>query len=143
MVLQRLAKILHSSVRHYDIVARIGGEEFAVILPATSCWTGVMLGNRILDLFRSEKFFCNSTTFSMTFSGGVSSLALLNEKNRNCSELLKSADDALYEAKRGGKNTISLAKSDKVIKEMNTLVHAQEKMLLFGSLSSEQDYYDQ
>jgi predicted signal transduction protein with EAL and GGDEF domain len=79
----------------------------------------------------------------MTFSGGVSSLALLDEDNRNGSELLKSADSALYEAKRSGKNSIALARSDRVVKEMDTLVHAREKMLLYGSLSPEQDCYDQ
>jgi diguanylate cyclase (GGDEF)-like protein len=137
MVLRRLAEILQSSVRHYDIAARIGGEEFVVILPATSCWTGIMLGNRVLDIFRREQFSCNATPFTMTFSGGVSSLALLDKDNRNCSELLQSADTALYEAKGNGKNNIFLAKSAMVVKEVSTLVHAQEKRLLFGYPSPE------
>lgn len=137
MVLQRLAQVLRSSVRHYDIVTRVGGEEFAIILPATSCWTGVMLGNRVLETFSGEQFSCNDTVFSMTFSGGVSSLALLDEDKRNCSELLKSADMALYDAKRGGKNAIAVARSDRLAKDQDSLVHAQEKQLLFGPLSSE------
>lgn len=139
LVLQRLAKVLQSSVRAYDIAARIGGEEFAVILPAASCWTGVMLGNRILRAFTQEEFICNDTgsVFSMTFSGGVSSLAMLPEEQRNSTELLRTADVALYEAKRGGKNAIAIARSDRLIRDQDSLVQAQEKLLLFGPLSAE------
>ena len=55
MVLQRLGALLKNQVRQYDIPIRFGGEEFAVLLPATSCWTAVVLGNRILQLFRNSE----------------------------------------------------------------------------------------
>ena len=61
-VLKRLGALLKTQVRRYDIPARFGGEEFSVILPATSCWTATMLGNRILELFRQEKFDCPSSS---------------------------------------------------------------------------------
>ena len=137
IVLQRLGKVLRSSVRHYDIVSRFGGEEFAVILPATSCWTGLMLGNRILEAFSKEVFACGDSTFSMTFSGGVSSLSLLDSDKKNGAELLKSADLALYEAKRKGKNNITLAESSRLAKDRDSLVQAQEKQFLFSSMGSE------
>ena len=136
-VLRRLAKVMRDHVRHYDVVARIGGEEFCVILPSTSCWTGVMLGNRLLDLFRRETFTCNGDTFSLTFSGGVSGLSMLDEDRQNSTELLKSADKALYDAKAGGKNTIRLAESERLGKDRSSLVQAQEKQFLFSFLGSE------
>ncbi|MDL2207659.1 GGDEF domain-containing protein [Desulfovibrio sp. OttesenSCG-928-M16] len=137
IVLQRLASLLRASIRHYDILARIGGEEFAVILPATSCWTAVMMGNRLLEAFRKEQFSCNDQVFAMTFSGGVSSLALLDDDAKNDDALLASADKALYEAKNKGRNNISIAMSEKLDKDRNSLVQAQEKQLLFSGLDSE------
>lgn len=137
VVLQRLGKVLQASVRHYDVVARLGGEEFAVILPSTTCWSGIMLGNRILEAFNKEVFTCGDATFSMTFSGGVSSLTLLDEDKRNGAELLKSADTALYEAKRKGKNNITLAESNRLARDRESLVQAQEKQFLFSFMGSE------
>jgi len=136
-VLKRLGQVLQSSVRHYDIAARLGGEEFAVILPATSCWSGVMLGNRILEAFNKEVFTCGDSTFSMTFSGGVSSLALLDDDKKTGEELLKSADAALYQAKHKGKNNITLAESSRMVRDRDSLVQAQEKQFLFSFLGSE------
>lgn len=132
-VLKRLGSVLAASVRHYDIPARVGGEEFAVILPSTSCWTGVMLANRILDLFRKEVFNCGNCRFSMTFSGGVSCLSLLGGESKTGAALYKSADKALYAAKSNGKNTITLMECDKICKDRTTLVQAQEKQFLFSS----------
>lgn len=137
VVLQRLGRVMQNSVRHYDVVARIGGEEFAVILPSTTCWTGLMLGNRLLDTFRKEEFTCNGVTFSMTFSGGVSSLSLLDGDEKNSEGLLRSADQALYKAKASGKNSVVLAESDKLDKDRASLVQAQEKQFLFSGLDTE------
>lgn len=138
-VLKRLAKVLQTSVRHYDIIARLGGEEFCVLFPSTSCWTALMLGNRLLELFSQEVFECDGQSFSMTFSGGVSSLTILEEEKRNCQDLLKSADEALYEAKRKGKNNITLAASGKLARDQGSLVQAQEKQFLFSALNSEEE----
>lgn len=131
-VLKRLARVLHGNVRPYDIVARVGGEEFCVILPATSCWTAFMLGNRLLGLFRRELFTCDDKTFSLTFSGGVSSLSQLEDENKNSTGLLKRADKALYDAKGRGKNLIRLAESERYGAVRSSLVQAREKEFLFS-----------
>ena len=136
-VLQRLGSLLKSQVRQYDVPVRFGGEEFAVILPATSCWTAVVLGNRILELFREEEFACGEETSTMTFSGGAASLTLLDHDRKKPEDLIKSADDALYEAKRQGKNHISLIECSKLSNDRTSLVHSQEKQFLFSCLGSE------
>ena len=73
----------------------------------------------------------------MTFSGGAASLALLEYDAKNTCELIKSADDALYEAKRQGKNHIALTECSKLANDRSSLVLSQEKQFLFSCLGSE------
>ena len=135
-VLERLGLVLAASVRPYDLAARIGGEEFVLVFPSTSCWTGLMLGNRILEKFSQEVFHCDSHTFSMTFSAGVSSIALLQGDVTN-ERLLGSADEAMYTAKKEGKNRVVVAASGKRSRDRASLVLSHEKQLLFSNQSSE------
>ncbi|MDR2161575.1 MAG: GGDEF domain-containing protein [Desulfovibrio sp.] len=131
-VLRRLGEVLHKSVRAYDLAARIGGEEFALLFPSTSCWSGLMLGNRVLESFSQETFQTGGESFSMTFSGGISSLALL-EGVVSAEKLLASVDTALYAAKRQGKNRVLVAQGGRLIHARAGLVHSLEKQLLFSS----------
>jgi len=134
-VLTRLAQLLVTSVRQYDVVVRLGGDEFIVVLPTSSCWTGVMMGNRLLEIFRNTRFESDSGGFSMTFSAGVSSLALCEEQHGGA--LLKSADQAMYDAKHKGKNSVVLACNGMKAKGHASLVQAREKRFLFMGLDSE------
>jgi diguanylate cyclase (GGDEF)-like protein len=136
IVLQRLGETLNKSVRAYDLAARIGGEEFALIFPSTSCWTGAMLGNRILEIFSREVFHAGKDTFSMTFSAGISSLALL-EGTAGAKKLVAGADAALYAAKSQGKNQVLVAQSGKRTRDRSGLVHSHEKQLLFSNNGAE------
>jgi diguanylate cyclase (GGDEF)-like protein len=136
-VLQAVARLLQSSVRHYDITARVGGEKFAAILPAAGSWTGMMLGYRLLNALGNEQFTCNDESFTVTFSGGVAALGRLACERKNSACLLESADKAMHEAKNNGKNSIAAASSERLNKDRTGLVHAGEKQFLFTVTDAE------
>ena len=91
-----------------------------------------MLGNRILEKFSLEVFQCDDKTFSITFSAGVSSIALLQGAVTR-EKLMAGADEALYAAKRGGKGRVLVAENGKRSRDRAGLVHSHEKLLLFST----------
>ncbi|WP_051257819.1 GGDEF domain-containing protein [Desulfovibrio cuneatus] len=137
IVLQRLATMLRNSCRPYDIPARIGGEEFALLLPAATAWTARHITKRLLEDFSRESFrWGELLPFSVTFSAGVASLSHM-DGTPTPEGLLRLADEALYAAKESGRNCITIAQSTKMMKDMGTLVHKDEKQLLFAACYTE------
>ncbi len=102
--LRMLARVLRGCVRSTDILARIGGEEFAIMLPSTAAEDAERLAQRIRQDLRRAAF----ESAPLTVSIGISSL---NPTTRNMARLLSRADDAMYEAKRSGKNRVVLHKA--------------------------------
>jgi diguanylate cyclase (GGDEF)-like protein len=99
-VLQSVAGITKESCRQEDLVCRIGGEEFGVILPGTTTEQGVALGDRLREVISSSAL---PVSERITVSIGVS------EAPRDASgprELFACADLALRQAKRAGKNRV-------------------------------------
>ncbi len=130
-VLIRLAGLLKRSVRAYDLAARVGGEEFCVILPGASAWRAQILGKRILEKFRAEMFTTpEGASFSATFSAGTATAAC-HLDSMGCEELFTQADNAMYLAKREGKNRVATVKSNRLITENPALVKPDEKLFLF------------
>ena len=101
-VLKAVAKQMKESIRYNDTVGRWGGEEFLFILPETSVEGALIVLNRIRKRIATLKIKCGENTIGITISMGI----------RHCEEsckrqhILKEADEALYEAKRQGKNRI-------------------------------------
>ncbi len=97
-VIVQVANIIKENVRDSDIGARWGGEELAIYLPKVGLTTGISIANRLAAKVRQE------TSPPVTISCGVSYW----KKNRleEASELFKRADEALYMAKRTGKNCV-------------------------------------
>lgn len=106
-VLKELAGRLRSSLRSSDLACRTGGEEFVVVLPDTNLQTAERVGERVRKIVAGKPFLAAPGCYlSVTVSLGVASLAGVDD---SAEDLLKRADQALYRAKRDGRNRVSLA----------------------------------
>ena len=103
-VLHMLGRVMQSSVRDCDTVARMGGEEFAVHLPACSISEALGICERIRTDTAKQTMMAGQAVVRVTISGGV---ALFDHDY--LPQALKQADQALYVAKRGGRNQLALA----------------------------------
>ena len=105
LVLRQLAELMMRSVRApSDLPARLGGEEFALILPDTRLDEALMVCERLREQVAAHPFEDAGQAFRVTVSMGVV------ESSRHALEaLLQQADQALYEAKRQGRNRVCTA----------------------------------
>lgn len=103
-VLIAFAKIMSSRLRETDIYGRFGGEEFFIIFPNQSSDNAVNSVNEILERFRSQSFVTpTGQVFSVTFSAGITEISF---EDKDVSELVSRADNALYTAKAQGRNDL-------------------------------------
>ena len=104
-LLQTLARLVKEQVRIDDIFGRFGGEEFLLILPNKSKSQARITGEKIRAAIEAYDFpFGDKQPLDrLTISGGV---ACFPQDGRNSSELIRAADQALYQAKRAGRNRV-------------------------------------
>ena len=102
-VLRRVGVLVKIKVRTNDTVARVGGEEFAVILPEADQHGGSVLAEKLRKLVEAERIMQDGTVIPVTISLGV---AEFNASQENAEQLVKAADEKLYEAKRSGRNRV-------------------------------------
>jgi len=103
-VLQELAVVTQKNLRETDIFGRWGGEEFLVICPHTDEPGATMLAEKIRESIESHPF---DHVKKITASFGVASINMVDGYN----SLFKSVDDALYEAKKTGRNKVCSVKA--------------------------------
>jgi two-component system, cell cycle response regulator len=95
-----------------DWVARIGGEEFAVVLPETGRFQALAIAERLRERISQTPFMSSTHALPVTASFGFCSLQRAARNSPGLSDaLLLAADDALYESKRAGRNRITEGRS--------------------------------
>jgi diguanylate cyclase (GGDEF)-like protein len=103
-VLQAFADIVRDSIREGDLAARLGGEEFAVLVPGVTLKAALLVAERVRKKFGERRFVSKDNFFQSTVSAGISNVG----PRTNLTELMIEADAALYVAKRCGRNRVIL-----------------------------------
>ena len=106
-----VAALCRSSKRVPDVVARVGGEEFALLLPETSLESAAFVAERLRQSIADTPFLVAGAPLRLTVSLGVASA---DARMEGIPALMKEADAALYRAKRGGRNRVATASGDPV-----------------------------
>ncbi len=102
-VLREFAARFRRNTRGIDLASRLGGEEFVIVMPETELRRAFQVGERLRAAIASEQFKLNAhSELRMTASVGVATL----EPDDTGATLYKRADNALYAAKRGGRNRV-------------------------------------
>ncbi|WP_456448057.1 EAL domain-containing protein [Thiolapillus sp.] len=104
-LLRQLARLLQDNIRDTDILGRLGGDEFGLILPDCPLDCALETGNRLLKAAQDYRFYWDNKIFSIGLSIGL--VVIANQK-QPVTELLHLADAACYRAKEEGRNRISV-----------------------------------
>lgn len=102
-VLRQLAGVVRSFVRGEDVAARIGGEEFAVLLPESDVTAARAFGERLREAVADSVFMLAGEAHRITISIGIAAMA---PEGAERSTLMEAADAALYRAKAEGRNRV-------------------------------------
>jgi len=102
LILRDFARRIHGQLRRFDCFGRIGGEEFALVLPNTSIEQGELILERMLAVVRLSRPLPGHPDFSYTFSAGIAAV----ETGEDAAGICGRADRALYAAKLAGRNRV-------------------------------------
>ena len=103
-VLRQFSARLRRNTRGIDLACRFGGEEFVIIMPDTEMFRAQQVGERLRECIAAEPFMVNATTkLAVTASVGLSTL---DKPDETPETIFKRADNALYTAKREGRNRV-------------------------------------
>lgn len=105
-VLAQIGNLLTRRERETDIVARYGGEEFVMLLPETDCANAKLVAERLRKLLVDSPVYTDSNTIRFTASFGVAG-KYDHKPTDNFDHLISQADQAMYTAKRMGRNRVA------------------------------------
>jgi len=103
-VLKHIVKICLDTLRRNDFIGRLGGEEFAIILPETTLLGGMAAAEKLRQAIESSPLAAGDKMISSTVSIG---LATLEKTDQTIEAVLDRADKALYQAKKEGRNKVN------------------------------------
>jgi two-component system, cell cycle response regulator len=104
-VLKEVASTIRTRTRREDVLARYGGEEFALLLPEVDVKGGAQLAEKVRKLVEKHTFTFDGEAIPVSLSAGV---ATVLKKSDDSHELIRRADEKLYEAKSSGRNRVAL-----------------------------------
>jgi diguanylate cyclase (GGDEF)-like protein len=102
-VLRQLSLVVKPRLRQQDVLARVGGEEFAVLLPEVDTAGARVAAEKVRKLVEAARFVVDTKEFGCTVSIGI---ATFGPEMANAQALYEASDKNLYEAKRGGRNRV-------------------------------------
>jgi two-component system, cell cycle response regulator len=111
-LLKEFCKIIKEQIREYDLIARYGGEEFVFVLPQTGPDEAVVVAEKIRKTIERYTFDDGRDFYSITISIGIACLRPAQEKATK-NEFIGFADQALYTAKKEGRNRVALYQHQK------------------------------
>ncbi len=131
-VLVRMAQLMHTHKRRYDTAARLGGEEFGLLLSGVGAVKAGKILNRLIASLRQVEFTPQEgRPFRVTASAGLA--CCMGRMEIDAATLMGLADKSLYQAKAEGKNQVITAPIPDLERVPDqTLVHADEKRFLFS-----------
>ena len=103
-VLRELANRMKTNIRKEELLARYGGEEFAAVLPETKLDGALIVAERLCKVVTQAPFVFENETFDVTISGGLA--ITQGEIGITPIELIRRADEKLYQAKNEGRNRV-------------------------------------
>lgn len=107
LVLQRTARRLSSLVRESDVVARFGGEEFAILLPGTHLDHATEIANQLRNSLRCDRVQFEGDELAVTASFGVAETQ--TSAVRDTETLISLADEAMYDSKKAGRDRVTVS----------------------------------
>lgn len=108
LMLQRFVQVCRSMLREEDVIGRLGGEEFAILLPETDREQAREVAERVRRAVAAAEVIVENATAPLRFTASIGVAALLPEES-TVDQLIGRADQALYEAKNAGRNRVVAA----------------------------------
>lgn len=108
-VIRQISRKITECIRQIDIAARYGGDEFAIILPNTSLSEATIVAQRMVEVVAASPTTWNKEQIGLSISAGLGQY----DAGANPEDITSGADQALYQAKKGGKNTLRIFEAAK------------------------------
>lgn len=128
-VLQTFASLLAANTREGDLAARLGGEEFVIVLSGTMAAQAMQVAERVRESLAGQRFISSSGDFGVTVSAGVA----CENGEVDIIALLRRADFALYDAKHTGRNRVLLSSSEASLAPFDAAMAAGDSIVRLRS----------